>query len=295
MQVEFVARLANSLGVELVKAEALRAMRERPNNPDAVDLAMRGSAELEHKSKASQDAAVGLFERALALDPQLVPAMVGLAVFFGRSGDGPSQQRSEMRHRARRGLGERAVVAEPDNSAAHMAKAYVLGFGKRQWAQAIAEAEAAIAADPNNAEAHAQRGFWKMFLGQSEDGFSGLETAFRLSPRDPDVPFWQFNMCDLHAHLAQWEQAIEWCEKAHAGAPEFCTRSSNSPPPTPGPATTRRRKRPRPNCRKSIPASPCRHGRAFIGTDDPTFNAQYARIIEGLRKAGLPEGEKKTN
>ena len=25
-------------------------------------------------------------------------------------------------------------------------------------------------------------------------------------------------------------------------------------------------------------------------TDDPTFNAQYARIVEGLRKAGLPEG-----
>ena len=42
LQVEFVSRLANSLGVELVKAEALRAMRERPNNPDAVDLAMRG-------------------------------------------------------------------------------------------------------------------------------------------------------------------------------------------------------------------------------------------------------------
>jgi hypothetical protein len=30
-------------------------------------------------------------------------------------------------------------------------------------------------------------------------------------------------------------------------------------------------------------------------TDDRTFNAQYARIVDGLRKAGLPEGEKKTN
>jgi class 3 adenylate cyclase/TolB-like protein len=82
LQVEFVARLANSLGVELVKAEALRAMRERPNNPDAVDLSMRGWADVyggSASSKASQDAAVGLFERALELDPQLVPAMVGLA------------------------------------------------------------------------------------------------------------------------------------------------------------------------------------------------------------------------
>ena len=28
---------------------------------------------------------------------------------------------------------------------------------------------------------------------------------------------------------------------------------------------------------------------------DATFNEQYERIVEGLRKAGLPEGEKKTD
>ena len=28
-------------------------------------------------------------------------------------------------------------------------------------------------------------------------------------------------------------------------------------------------------------------------SDDPTYNAQYQRVIEGLRKAGLPEGEAK--
>jgi hypothetical protein len=44
LQVEFVARLASSLGVELVKAESLRVRREGANNPDAVDLAMRGWA-----------------------------------------------------------------------------------------------------------------------------------------------------------------------------------------------------------------------------------------------------------
>jgi adenylate cyclase len=79
LQVEFVSRLANSLGVELVKAESLRAMHERPNNPDAVDLSMRGWAELYRgvASKTNDDAAIGLFERALAIDPHLVPAMVG--------------------------------------------------------------------------------------------------------------------------------------------------------------------------------------------------------------------------
>jgi adenylate cyclase len=96
----------------------------------------------------------------------------------------------------------RAVAAEPDNSAAHLAKANVF-FDKRQWQQSIAEAEAAIAANPNNADAHAVRGFWKMFLGRSEDGFSGPETAFRLSPRDPAVPYCQFYVCHLQTHSAQ--------------------------------------------------------------------------------------------
>ncbi len=61
LQVEFVARLARSLDVELVKAEALRAMRERPNSPDAVDLSMRGWVERYRGLgiKTNEDAAAG--------------------------------------------------------------------------------------------------------------------------------------------------------------------------------------------------------------------------------------------
>jgi TolB-like protein/DNA-binding winged helix-turn-helix (wHTH) protein len=41
LQLEVISRLANSLGVALVKAEALRSLSERPSSPDAVDLAMQ--------------------------------------------------------------------------------------------------------------------------------------------------------------------------------------------------------------------------------------------------------------
>jgi hypothetical protein len=30
-------------------------------------------------------------------------------------------------------------------------------------------------------------------------------------------------------------------------------------------------------------------------SDDPTFNAQHEHMVEGLRKAGIPEGDKKPN
>ena len=296
LQVEFVARLANSLGVELVKAEALRAMRERPNNPDAVDLSMRGWVERYRgsTSKTNEDAAIGLFERALAIDPHLVPAMVGLArtlvdrVTYLHSDDPKSDiARAED-------WAERAVVAEPDNSAAHMAKACVF-FAKRQWPQAIAEAEAAIADNPNNAEAHARRGFWKLYLGRAEDGFSGLETAFRLSPRDPEVPLWQQQVCVLHNFLAQWEQAIEWCEKARAGAPENLYTLVHLAAANAWAGHDKEAKEAVAQLQKVYPGFTVQTYAGIHFSDDPTFNAQRARIVEGLRKAGLPEGEKKTN
>jgi len=290
LQVEFVARLANSLGVELVRAEALRAMRERPNNPDAVDLSMRGWAERYRgfTSKTNEDAAVGLFERALAIDPQLVPAMSGLAETLVNRvtwlhSDDPKGDIARAED-----LAERAVAAEPENSAAHMAKANVFLL-KRQWPQAIAEAEAAIAADPNNAAAHARRGFWKLYLGRAEDGFSGLETAFRLSPRDPFVPLWQFEICNLHTSLAQWEQAIEWCEKARAGAPENLYMLVHLAAANAWTGHDKEAKEAVAQLQKAYPGFTVQKYAGLHFSDDPTFNAQRARIVEGLRKAGLPE------
>ena len=296
LRVEFVSRLANSLGVELVKAEALRAMRERPNNPDAVDLSMRGWANSYNPtdSKAGLDSVVALYEHALAIDPNLVPAMDGLArALVNRVtnlwSDDP---KSDIAHAE--DWAERAVAGEPYNSSAHMAKSDVF-FAKRQWAQSIAEAEAAIAANPNNAEAHATASFNRVFLCRSEDGFSGLETAFRFSPRDPNVPYWQFDICHLHSHLAQWEQAIEWCNKAVAGAPDNWYSLVDLAAANAWTGHDKEAKEAATQLQKVYPGFTVQTWASIDWTDGPTFHAQYARIVEGLRKSGLPEGEKKTN
>ena len=189
LQFEVVARLAISLGAELVKAEALRAARERPNNPDAVDLAMRGWAILWNfngANKSSWNDAIAMFERALALDPKDAPAMTGLATaLFARSLRG-LERRPRRRHRARRETADAALALRPDDSGAHFVKA-LLFERKSQMRQAIAEAETAIADDPNNARAIAMASFYRMYLGHAEDGFVGQETALRLSPHDPLV------------------------------------------------------------------------------------------------------------
>jgi TolB-like protein len=78
MQDEIVSRLANALDAELVAAEARRA--ERLLHPDATDLYFQGMA-YTYKGLTNEYLAQarGFFERALALDPDHIQALVGSA------------------------------------------------------------------------------------------------------------------------------------------------------------------------------------------------------------------------
>jgi adenylate cyclase len=133
-----------------------------------------------------------------------------------------------------------------------------------------------------------------VLLGHAEDSFPGIETALRLSPRDPEVPFWQFFMCHAHALLAQWEQAIEWCGKSVVALPGLWYPLVDLAAANASAGHDKEAKEAVAQLQKADPGFTVQ---TFAGThwsDDPTFNAQYRRIVEGLRKAGAPE-EKKTN
>jgi adenylate cyclase len=188
LQFDVVARLARSLDVELIRAESLRATRERTDNPDAVDLTMRGWAILYSSPTGTNlNEAEALFERARALDTNNVPAMIGLtralnALNLLQFMSWNVDPRNVVA-RAEESI-DAALTLEPDSSPAHGQKGWVF-FLKGYWERAVAEGEAAIADDPNNAEAHADAGLWKMYIGRSADGVADLETALRLSPRDP--------------------------------------------------------------------------------------------------------------
>ena len=84
LQDQVVARLANTLDLELTKAEAAKGARS--TNPDATDLVMRGWAVNNEPgaftSKDKINAARALFERALAIDPNNVEAINGVAITY---------------------------------------------------------------------------------------------------------------------------------------------------------------------------------------------------------------------
>ena len=98
--------------------------------------------------------------------------------------------------------------------------------------------------------------------------------------------------------MAQWEEAIEWCGRALAEPAREAPLHGRSIDPAAANAWVGHDKEAREavaHLLKVYPGFTVQKYATIHFSDDPTFNAQHARIIEGLRKAGLPEGEKKTD
>jgi hypothetical protein len=102
-------------------------------------------------------------------------------------------------------------------------------------------------------------------------------------------------MCSLHTHLAQWEQAIEWCEKAAASNPQYGAPLIYLAAANAWAGHIKEAREAATQLQKLSPGFTVQKSAGSHWSDDPTFNAQQQRITEGLRKAGLPEGEAKSN
>jgi len=134
LQDEVVARLANSLGYELVRTEAEKDARSK--SPDAVDLAMRGWAlvwqeQQQQRTKENNNAAKALFEQALKIDPNETDALAGDAYAYmleytrGWATVGTDYEARIL------GQADRAIALAPDNMWAHNAKSLHLTISQR--------------------------------------------------------------------------------------------------------------------------------------------------------------------
>jgi TolB-like protein/class 3 adenylate cyclase/Tfp pilus assembly protein PilF len=287
LQDEVVARLGNSLGNELSKAEAEKGARSK--NPDAIDLVMRANALAvtvwngdKDKDKEANDAALSLFEQALRIDPENVDAMLGEAGAYitERARHWPS---STPDYEAKT-LGQinRAIALAPDNVAGYDMKSWYLRVAGR-LDEAVRAIDAGLAINPNDASLYANRAWTEDGLGRFEQAKSDVQQAMRLSPRDPWIGSWHTDLGTAELDLGQLDAAIEEFQKDNVGDIGAVV---------------------------SLPAAYALAGRmdeaksalARLRRADPELTIERlveghasGALIDGLRKAGLPEGDKKTD
>jgi adenylate cyclase len=215
MQNEITGRIANTLNGELVTVEASRAT----DQPDVLDYILRGRAAWNKGPMRDNLAqAIGLFERALALNPQSVEAQSSLADalatrVLARQTDTPAADIA----RAEELVGQ-ALVASPGSTRAHYVKGQVLrAQGRCQ--EAIPQFETVIASAPNFRSAYGNLGWCKFWTGSIEEVIPLEEQAIRLSPRDPFIGTLYFRIGTVHLLQSHTDEAIVWLEKARGANP----------------------------------------------------------------------------
>jgi TolB-like protein len=213
LQSEITSRLANALGVELIAAEAARPTE----HPDALDYILRGRAAwAKLPTRDNCAGAIGLFERALALDPQSVEAQSQLASVLVNGGEWSDSAAADLARAE--GLVDQALAASPRYAFAHYVKGSVLRAQNR-WQEAIPEFETALALNPNVLPALTGLGWCKLYAGSIEAVIPLAEQAIRLSPRDPYIGSRYFLIGTVHLLQSHTDEAIVWLEKARSATP----------------------------------------------------------------------------
>jgi TolB-like protein/class 3 adenylate cyclase len=288
MQDEIVARLANALSTPLVAAEARRA--EQTPNPDSMDLCFQARARW-NKGFTTDNLAEArrLFERAVALDPANAFGLIGVAAVDTAVALNLFPDDRAARLAAAEAATIKALSLAPEYAAAHLCLG-VVQIHTNRASEGVRQCQRALQLDRNLANAHAVIGNGKIQLGQAEETEAHVQEALRLSPRDVNVHLWCLFAGVANFHLLREEEAIAWLRRSIETNRSFASSHFLLAGAL---ARLGRLAEARSEARAGLalfPTFTIAKFRASAWSDHPTTVAARERYLDGLRKAGVPEG-----
>ncbi len=286
MQDEIVSHLANQLRPELIATEARRAEQEA--NPDSVDLYFQGVQWFNKGRIENIERARGYFERAVALDPTNIDALVGAARADVLIGAVYTNDERAERLAAAEALLIKGISIAPRNYWAHLWLGFVQILTNRA-SRAIGELERALALNRNLGAAHAWIGLAKITMGRAEETEAHVNDAFRLSPADAVTFIWNHIRGLAKLHLGADEEAVAWFRRSIDASRNYPLNHFYSAAAL---AHLGRLNEARAEVKAGLALAPkfsIARFRRTADSDNPTYLAQRERILEGLRKAEIPE------
>jgi len=212
-----VARgIVAALGVSLTAAEQQRLRTPPTSNLDAYDFYLRGKIRVRHETRADDSVAIGLLERAVALDPSFAAAHAQLARAYGLRVSQFAREDPAALEKAYVEV-EKALQLDPDLAEAHWARAFVLWdvAGSFQHQRAIQEDRRALALNPNLGEAHHHLGVIYLHIGLLDEAVAELRTALTLNPFDVNA---QRRIGIAKIYRGQYEDGLTLIRQAGPGA-----------------------------------------------------------------------------
>jgi TolB-like protein len=214
LQDEVTVAVVSAVQPKLLKTEIETATRRRPENLTAYDFYLRALPQYYLTTREAVAETIRLAHRALELDPRFGPvaALAGVChmrnVLWGYSTD-PQFERKEAVRLVRLALS--IDDSDPETLArAGVISAYMVGDSESE----IELVDRAVALNPNLFYAWHCRGHVYRIAGLLEEAVRSFERAIRMSPVDPLLQFTFVGMGITYIELGRFDEALVAVKKA---------------------------------------------------------------------------------
>jgi adenylate cyclase len=285
MQDEITEAVTIAVGPTIADIELHRAMRTPPESLDAWAAYQRGLWHLAKTTANDYQLAENFFCQAIDLDRNFPDGYCGLATAQLRgAGIFRTRDFAQAQSSAER-LARMAIALDGSNAFTHSCLSFAL-FVRGDHRGALAEADLAVALSPNLAAGYFQKGSALIYSGRPQEGLIALQTSLRLEPRGS-------NLAPTLHHVAvglyfsrSYHQAVEAAQHLIRSFPEHPSsyRWLAAAFGQLGCATEAQEA-----LGKAMAIARASH-RPVVRHRPPWHRPEdHAHMLEGLRKAGMPE------
>ncbi len=211
---DVTGQLARALTVALFKAEGRRTERLKPEEAAADDLAMRGfGVYMSRVAPENFSEARGLFEQALAKDPNCFRALAGLSM---ASSFGAIMGWVPDRQAAARVAEETLARLEHIDAQRHLTllSRASLANMKGDWQGLLLIGDTLVERFPNEPTSHHHRCSALQNLGRFEQSLPACQRAIRISPRDSRTAIWYGLMSMDYYMLGRYSDSVLHARRA---------------------------------------------------------------------------------
>ncbi len=278
---KIVATVGGTYYGEVTKALQERATRKPTDSLVAYDYWLLGNEHFFRYTREDNVIARQMYEKAIELDPRFARAYAGLAwvhyyEWKWRWSESPAVSADRAFEMAKK-----AVALDPSDSYNHWVLGAMHFWVKQQTEEGAAEYERALALNPNDAEILQHWGWILAFLGRAEEGIEIAHKAMRLNPHYPD---WYIYFLGISYYVARrYEEAIATLKKVSEQNPESSTYLAASY------AQLGREAEARAVAAGILEADPDFSSARWAEMRPYKNQADREHLIEGMRKAGLPD------
>ncbi|WP_422049352.1 adenylate/guanylate cyclase domain-containing protein [Shimia sp.] len=287
LQDKIASHVAGAISPSIRASEIAAARAVAPMERKAYELYMSAFPHFWAHRRSENERSIELLTSAMSLDPSDFRAQALRAWAFAQQATYMwSETPLVSRERALEDA-ETAVLSAGSHAPSLVAIAAALGMTGLDHERAGVLLEQALLLDPNSAWGWMRKGWNHVYLQEIDEGLAAFDKAEALSPRDPFLFNIQFGRGYAKGVLGDYDEAVKSVKLGLTAGPgvtwAYRDLASFS-------AEAGRQKEADEAVEKLMQSYPGLTIKRVIDSMPPATHARHQGFIEGLKKAGVPEG-----